>query len=78
MGNTGLDTISGRYTRELLGNKAMRNCNWPLVRQEVGATSVEYALMIGFIAAVVFIGAQALGLSLIPIFTNAASSLSGS
>jgi len=46
--------------------------------QEEGATSAEYALMIGLITAVIFGAVQILGNTLIPIFTNAAGWFGGS
>lgn len=43
-----------------------------LIQNEEGATSAEYALMIGLITAVIFAGVQTLGNSLIPLFASAA------
>lgn len=40
-----------------------------------GATAVEYALMVAFIATVIIAAVTLLGQSLIPIFTNAATSI---
>ena len=40
------------------------------VNEESGATAVEYAIMAGFIAAVIVAAVRTLGASLIPIFTN--------
>jgi len=45
------------------------------VSEESGATAVEYALMAGLIAVVIAAAVQALGASLIPIFTTAAAGL---
>ena len=45
------------------------------VSEESGATSVEYALMAGLIAVVIAAAVQALGVSLIPIFDNAAAGI---
>ncbi len=46
--------------------------------EESGATSVEYAIMVGLIVVVIAAGVQALGGSLIPIFTNAAAGIAAS
>ena len=46
-----------------------------LVRDEAGATSVEYALMAGLIAVVIAAAVQTLGANLIPIFNNAAAGI---
>ena len=46
-----------------------------VVSEESGATSVEYAIMASLIAVVIAAAVQALGASLIPIFTNAAAGL---
>jgi Flp pilus assembly pilin Flp len=46
--------------------------------EENGATSAEYALMIGLITAVMFGAVQAIGNSLIPVFTTAAGWFTGS
>ena len=45
---------------------------------EVGATAVEYAIMVGFIAVVIVASVQAIGTTLIPIFADAASWFTGS
>ena len=45
------------------------------VKDESGATAVEYALMASLIAVVIAAAVQALGSSLIPIFTNAAAGI---
>jgi Flp pilus assembly pilin Flp len=42
---------------------------------EVGATAVEYVLMVTLIALVVIAGAMKIGSGLIPIFTKAGSSV---
>ncbi|MDZ4856168.1 MAG: Flp family type IVb pilin [Nitrospirota bacterium] len=49
-----------------------------IVSEDSGATSVEYALMAGLIAVAIAASVGALGSSLIPIFTNAATGLAGS
>ncbi len=41
-----------------------------LVNEESGATAVEYAIMAGFIAAVIVAAVRTLGANLIPIFNN--------
>lgn len=41
-------------------------------KDESGATSVEYALMLGFITAAIFASVQALGIVVNNIFTTAA------
>lgn len=43
---------------------------WKFRKDESGATSIEYALIAAFISLAVIAGAQAIGLSLIAIFTN--------
>jgi pilus assembly protein Flp/PilA len=48
------------------------------VTEESGATSVEYAIMAGLITVVIAAAVTALGGSLIPIFTNAATGIAGS
>ncbi len=48
------------------------------VKEESGATSVEYAIMVGLIVVVIAAGVTALGSSLIPSFTNAAAGIAGS
>ena len=40
------------------------------VSEESGATAVEYAIMAGFIAAVIVAAVRTLGTNLIPIFNN--------
>jgi Flp pilus assembly pilin Flp len=45
------------------------------VREESGATSVEYAIMTGLIVVVIAAAVQTLGGSLIPIFNTAAAGL---
>jgi pilus assembly protein Flp/PilA len=45
------------------------------VREEEGATMVEYALMVAFIALVCFGAVSALGQSLVPFFTDVNSTL---
>jgi Flp pilus assembly pilin Flp len=46
--------------------------------KEAGATSVEYAIMVGLIVVVIAASVQVLGGSLIPTFTNAAAGIAGS
>jgi pilus assembly protein Flp/PilA len=46
-----------------------------LLRDETGATSVEYALMASLIAMVIVAAVQTLGANLIPIFNNAAAGI---
>ncbi len=48
------------------------------IREESGATSVEYAIMVGLIVVVIAAAVTALGGSLIPIFSNAAAGIAGS
>jgi len=43
------------------------------VPEEAGATAVEYAVMLGLIAAVIATVVQSIGMTLNSIFTNAAS-----
>jgi len=45
------------------------------LRSERGATAVEYALMVMLIALVIIGAVTALGISLTPIFTNAANGI---
>ena len=45
------------------------------VNEESGATAVEYAIMAGFIAAVIVAAVKTLGESLIPIFNNMTTGL---
>ncbi len=47
----------------------------PRIREESGATSVEYAIMVGLIFVAIAAAVTALGGSLIPIFNNAASGI---
>jgi pilus assembly protein Flp/PilA len=42
---------------------------------ELGATAVEYALMVTMIAVVIIVAVTALGLNLIPYFTDAANGI---
>lgn len=49
-----------------------------LANNEDGATSVEYALMVGMIITAIFLSVQTLGNTLNGIFTTAASWYSGS
>ena len=42
---------------------------------ELGATAVEYVLMVTMIALVIVVAAGKIGTSLIPIFTNAGNSV---
>ena len=44
-------------------------------REESGATSVEYAIMVGLIVVVIAAAVQTLGGNLIPIFNNAANGI---
>jgi pilus assembly protein Flp/PilA len=48
------------------------------VREESGATAVEYALMAGLIAVVIAVAVSVIGTTLIPMFTDAANGLVGS
>ncbi len=48
------------------------------MKDERGATSVEYTLMAALIAAVVFAAAQTLGVAAQNVFTTAAGLLAGS
>lgn len=45
---------------------------YPVVRSEMGATAVEYALMVTFIAIVIIIAVLALGTKLSSVFAEAA------
>lgn len=54
-------------------NQVKRN-----VREELGATAVEYALMAGLIAVVIAAAVGVVGTTLIPMFTDAANGLVGS
>jgi pilus assembly protein Flp/PilA len=47
-------------------------------RDESGASSVEYALLMAFIALAIYASVQNLGTTLSGVFTTAASSLPGS
>lgn len=51
------------------------NTLYSFLTNEEGATMVEYAIMVALIASVCFLAAQALGLSLPPVFDSAANSL---
>jgi pilus assembly protein Flp/PilA len=45
---------------------------WKFLRDEEGATAVEYGIMVALIAAVVIVGATALGLAVNGTFSNVA------
>ena len=45
------------------------------VKEESGATSVEYAIMVGLIVVVIAAAVTALGGSLIPVFNNIANGI---
>jgi Flp pilus assembly pilin Flp len=54
----------------------LRRLNGLRIRHpELGATAVEYVLMVTMIALVVIAGAAKLGTSLIPLFTSASSGI---
>jgi len=46
-------------------------------RHERGATAVEYAMLVVFIALAIAVGAQTLGTDLSNMFTNVATTLKG-
>lgn len=46
-----------------------------LATEESGATAAEYAIMAGLIAVAIAVAVQALGVTLIPLFNNAAANL---
>jgi len=45
------------------------------IKDEEGASAIEYGLLVGLIALAIVVGATALGTSINTIFTNAAASL---
>jgi pilus assembly protein Flp/PilA len=46
-----------------------------MIRDEEGATMVEYGLLVAFIAIVAMVGVKALGTGLNTLFTNVSNSL---
>jgi len=48
------------------------------LKNEDGATAVEYALMVALIAAVIIISVQLLGTNSSTVFNNAATTIAGS
>lgn len=53
----------------------MRNFVTKFVRDESGATAIEYGLLAGLIAVVIIVGAGLLGTNLNTLFTNIANCL---
>lgn len=46
-------------------------------RHERGATAVEYAMLVVFVALAIAVGAQTLGNGIVGIFTNMAGTITG-
>lgn len=53
----------------------MRNTLTKLIKDESGATAIEYGLIAAFIGVVLVVSLQALGTALTAIFNNSASTL---
>lgn len=51
----------------------LRGIASPTPRDDSGATMVEYAIMLTFVAVVAFVGAELLGLSVLGLFDRAAA-----
>ena len=50
--------------------RQLLDSTWKVIDSDDAATAVEYALMLTFIALVIFAGATALGLDVLAIFEN--------